>query len=269
MRYRARLLAKGFGQKAGVDYHETFSPVVRYSTLRLLFALAAKLNLDITHLDVTTAFLNGFLNETVYMKKPVTFESDKDDNTVFKLKRAIYGLKQSSRAWYERVNDYLLNLGYQKSKYEPCLFTKFEGSVKIIIALFVDDFVVFSNCVTVTDQLVSELSCKFKIKNLGQVQQCLGLRVNISKNKITVDQEQYVENLLRRFNMSDCKTAETPMEINLKLEKSQNVCNDFPFRQLIGSLMYLAVSTRPDIDYSVSFLSQFNNSYDETHWVLT
>lgn len=266
VRYRARLVAKGFTQKEGVDFHETFSPVLRYSTLRLLFALAAKLDLDISHLDVTTAFLNGFLDETVYMKKPITYECNSNDNKVLKLKRAIYGLKQSSRAWYQRVNDYLIDLGYKKSKYEPCLFTKCEGSVKVFIALFVDDFFVFSNSASGTDQLVNELSHKFKIKNLGQLRQCLGLRVKINKNVITVDQEQYVESLLRRFKMSQCKTVETPMEMNLKLEKSQNVCNDYPYQQLIGSLMYLAVLTRPDIAYSVSFLSQFNNSFNETHW---
>lgn len=267
VRYRARLVAKGFSQQAGVDFHETFSPVLRYSTLRLLFAVAAKLQLAISHLDVTTAFLNGILNETVYMKKPVTFEcDDTNNNKVLKLKRAIYGLKQSSRAWYQRVNDYLISLGYKKSAYEPCLFTKFQGNVKIIIALFVDDFFVFSNCTKATEQLVQELESKFKIKNLGQVKQCLGLRVNMCKDVITVDQEQYVDSLLNKFNMSHCKTAETPMEANLKLEKSLNVCSEYPYQQLIGGLMYLAVLTRPDIAYSVSYLSQFNNSYDETHW---
>ncbi|CAG4970927.1 unnamed protein product [Colias eurytheme] len=189
VRYRSRLVAKGFSQKAGVDYHETFSPVLRYSTLRLLFALAAKLNLDVTHLDVTTAFLNGFLNETVYMKKPVTFECNDGENKVLKLKRAIYGLKQSSRAWYERVNDYLISLGYKKSEYEPCLFSKFKDNVKIVIALFVDDFFVFSNCKKATEQLVQELSSKFKIKNLGQIRKCLGIRVKIDETKITLDQE--------------------------------------------------------------------------------
>lgn len=268
VRYRARLVAKGFSQKAGVDFHETFSPVLRYSTLRLLFSIAAKFSLDIRHLDVTTAFLNGFLNETVYMQKPVTYKGNSDDNEVLKLKRAIYGLKQSSRAWYQRINDYLINLGYLKSKYEPCLFMKYNGNVKVIIALFVDDFFVFSNCEMATNKLINELSCEFKMKDLGQIKQCLGLRVNMHKNVITVDQEQYVESLLKRFNMLHCKTVKTPMEINLKLEKSQNSCcdNNYPYRQLIGSLMYLAVLTRPDIAYSVIYLSQFNNSYDETHW---
>lgn len=269
VRYRARLVAKGFSQKPGVDFHETFSPVLRYSTLRLLFSIAVKLDLDIRHLDVTTAFLNGYLNETVYMRKPVTFDtSNKDDNKVLKLKRAIYGLKQSSRAWYKRVNDYLISLGFQKSKYEPCLFTKFNQNVKVIIALFVDDFFCFSNCQTATDKLINDLSSKFVIKDLGPIKQCLGLRVNVHKNVITVDQEQYVESLLKNYNMTHCKTSETPMEINLKLEKPQNDCcdNKYPYRQLLGSLMYLAVLTRPDIAFSVNYLSQFNNSYDETHW---
>lgn len=269
VRYRARLVAKGFSQKAGIDYHETFSPVLRYTTLRLLFSIAVKLGLDIRHLDVTTAFLNGFLNESVYMQKPVLYRDCNDnDNKVLKLKRAIYGLKQSSRAWYQRVNDYLESLGYLKSKYEPCLFTKSEGNAKVIIALFVDDFFVFSNCKMATNQLIQDLSSKFKIKDLGQIKQCLGLRVNMYKNAITVDQEQYIESLLKKFNMSHCKTIETPMEINLRLEKSENsLCNkNIPYRQLIGNLMYLAVLTRPDIAYSVCYLSQFNNSYDETHW---
>ena len=144
VRYRARLVAKGFTQRPGIDFDECFSPVVRHSTLRLLFALAVQLNLDICHLDVDTAFLNGFLNENVYMMKPPGFQcSDNNVNKVLRLKRAIYGLKQSSRAWYQRVEELLLSLGYKKSNLEPCLFTKIDKSVKIIIALYVDDFFVF------------------------------------------------------------------------------------------------------------------------------
>lgn len=266
VRYRARLVAKGYSQKVGIDYHETFSPVLRYSTLRLLFALAVKLNLDICHLDVTTAFLNGFLKEDVYMAKPVTHDCNSCSSKVLKLKRAIYGLKQSSRAWNQRIDKCLKNLGFKQSQYEPCLYTKFEGNLKIIIALFVDDFFVFYNCKETVNSLVNDLSSKFKIKNLGELKQCLGMRVKISKNKICLDQEQYIDNLLKRFNMLECKPVKTPMEVNLKLEKTQDICYDCPYQRLLGSLMYLAVLTRPDISYSVSFLSQFNNSYNETHW---
>lgn len=142
VRYRARLVAKGFTQRPGIDYEETFSPVVRHSTLKMLFALSVQLNLDITHLDVKTAFLNGYLKEDIYMVKP-DINFDKKKKVIVKLNKAIYGLKQSSRSWYERVEQCLCELGFKKSKLEPCIFTKMNDEVKIIIALYVDDFFVF------------------------------------------------------------------------------------------------------------------------------
>lgn len=269
VRYRARLVAKGFTQKLGIDYQETFSPVVRHSTLKLLFALSVQLNFDVTHLDVKTAFLNGYLKEDIYMVQPDINCDPSSKNKIVKLKKAIYGLKQSSRCWYERVEQCLCELGFQKNKIEPCLFSKTgSDNVKIIIALYVDDFFVFSNSKSETENLISVLSSKFKIKNLGQVQHCLGMRVKIDKNcnVITIDQEQYVEELLAKFNMQSCKFASTPMECKLNIEKSDTCNNEIPFQQLIGSLMYLSVLTRPDISFSVSFLSQFNKCYTNVHW---
>lgn len=267
-RYRARLVAKGFTQKKGIDFNETFSPVLRYSTLRLLFALSVNLNLNMNHLDVPTAFLNGFLTESVYMEIPDNSDFVDCKNKVLKLKRAIYGLKQSARAWYTRVEECLLKLEYQKSKYEPCLFIKCNNNVKVYIALFVDDFFIFYNCQNTYEHLKRELVMKFKIKDLGQIKQCLGMHVNVMKDCITVDQKQFVNSILKRFNMTDCSVVETPMEVNLKLEKeiSNDCLSKYPYQQLIGSLMYLSVLTRPDISYSVSFLSQYNNCYNENHW---
>lgn len=217
--YRARLVAKGFTQRRGIDYDDTFSPVVRHSTLKLLFALSVQLKLDFTHLDVKTVLLNGFLKEDIYMVQP---DIDCDLNkkkVIVKLNKAIYGLKQSARSWYERVEQCLCEEGYKKSYIEPCVFTKMNDDVKIVIALYVDDFFVFSNNQEETDKLISLLSSKFKIKNLGQVQQCLGMRVKIDKqsNVITLDQEKYVDQLLEKFNMLNCKIASTPMECKLDI----------------------------------------------------
>ncbi|CAH2104034.1 unnamed protein product [Euphydryas editha] len=269
VRFRARLVAKGFTQVKGVDFNETYSPVLRYSTLRLLFALSVNLDLNMNHLDVPTAFLNGYINECVFMELPENSEHINNcKSKVLKLKRAIYGLKQSARAWYVRVEESLLKLGYNKSKYEPCLFMKCHNNVKVYVALFVDDFFVFYNCKTTYQELKIVLESEYKIKDLGRIKQCLGMNVNVSKNCITLDQEKFIDNVLARFNMTNCNTSDTPMETNLKLEKSiDNQCDEkFPYQQLVGSLMYLSVLTRPDISFSISFLSQFNTCYNETHW---
>lgn len=269
VRYKARLVAKGYTQKPGVDYDETFSPVIRHSTLRFLLGLSVQLNLKTTHLDVTTAFLNGSLTETVYMMRPECFEKSVNRGQVLKLKRAIYGLKQASRVWYEKVENVLTKLCYKKSKYEPCVYLKYEGNFKTIVALYVDDFFIFSNSDAETNFLKKELSSKFKIKDLGEMKQCLGMRVRIDQCKklVTLDQEQYIDELLSRFNMMECKPVSTPMENNLKLIKSEKQDDTkFPYQQLIGGLMYLAVLTRPDISFCISYLSQFNNCFNESHW---
>lgn len=267
VRYRARLVAKGFTQRRGIDYEDTFSPVVKHSTLRMLFALSVQWDMDITHLDVTTAFLNGHLKEDIYMSIPEGFQNVSSQK-VLKLKRAIYGLKQSSLVWYQKVKDCLCNLGFTMSKYEPCLFIKNTGNVKIIVTVYVDDFLIFSNCAKETEKLKTVLGSNFKLKDLGSVRRYLGMRINVNKesNTLTVDQHEYIEQLLARFDMSNCNTADTPIECKLNIEKSESCATNVPYQRLIGSLMYLAILTRPDIAYALSYLSQFNNCYDVTHF---
>lgn len=268
VRYRARLVAKGFSQKQGVDYTETFSPVVRHTTLRLLFSLSVQLGLDVTHLDVKTAFLNGDLEETIYMQKPDCYNSPGSANKVLKLKKAIYGLKQASRAWNKKVDSCLLDNGYLKSKLEPCMYTKMVENKKTIVTVYVDDFFIFSNDKKESENLKEVLSSQFQIKDLGQVKQCLGMNVKFNKleGSVTLDQESYIDTLLQKFNMTDCKTYDTPMETKLNVNMDQKLNDQVPFQQLIGSLMYLSVLTRPDITYSVSYLSQFNNCHTDEHW---
>lgn len=267
VRYRARLVAKGFTQRPGIDYSDIFSPVVKHSTLRMLFALSVQWEMDITHLDVTTAFLNGHLKEDIYMSIPEGFVKE-SNGKVLKLKKAVYGLKQSSLVWYEKVRDCLCNLGFTNSKYEPCLFTQNSDKVKVIVAVYVDDFLIFSNCTRKTEELKSSLASEFKLKDLGFVKRYLGMRINVNKecNTITVDQSHYIEQLLNKFNMSECKTVDTPIECKLDIKQSEKCAKDIPYQKLIGSLMYLAVLTRPDIAYSISYLSQFNNCYNENHY---
>lgn len=268
-KYKARLVARGFSQKPGIDFNETFSPVVRHSTMRILFNLANELEMDIEHIDVTTAFLHSELKEEIFMEQPMGYKND--SNKVCLLQKSIYGLKQASRVWNDSVNKLLFTNGYSQTKCEPCVYVKRNSSNLTILAIYVDDFFLFTNDSVEKKQLLSNLSNKFNIKNLGSIKNCLGINIvrNREKGTILLSQKDYIKRLLCRFGMSDCKGISTPMQLNEKFNKCDNNVSDnnYNFRELIGSLMYLSVCTRPDITYACNILSQFNNCYERAHWL--
>lgn len=267
-KFKARLVARGFSQVQGIDFNETFAPVVRYSTLRLLFAIANERDMDINHLDVTTAFLNSNLDECIYMEQPCGFENE-SKNKVCLLNKSIYGLKQASRTWNQTIHKILTSIGYVRSKCEPCIYIKRNEEVLIIIAIYVDDFFVFSNSKMEKQKLINQLKEEFDVKDLGPVTNCLGMKVNRDRNNGTLNlsQSQYIKNLLTKFGMAEAKPATTPMAVNTKFEKGSKDNNKYPYQQLIGGLLHLAVCTRPDIAYATSILSQFNTCYDDSHWI--
>lgn len=266
--YKARLVAKGFTQKYGVDYSETFSPVIRFTNLRLLLAMTVELDLEADHLDVETAFLNGDIDEQIFMTQPEGFIEPGSENKVCLLKKAVYGLKQSAKLWYEKAHNVLLELNFVQSKIEPCIFFKNFADSLIIIALYVDDFFVFYSNHQEAKTLKIELKKHFHIKDLGPISNILGIKVarNRSRGELKISQEQYIKKVLDRFEMSNCGTVNSPLEQNQKFSVAGEFV-DVPYQQLIGSIMYLSVCTRPDISFSVSFLSQFNNTHTKEHWV--
>lgn len=213
---------------------------------------------------MTTAFLNADLNEKVYMRQAEGLVDKERKKKVCLLKRAIYGLKQASRACYEKVHSILVELKFRRSESEHCVYYKLNDKSIVIIALYVDDFLIFSNDEDQKNKLEQALMNEFEIKGLGEAKHVLWMRIRRTKDAIVVDQTKYIEQVLSKLNMTDCKSVGTPLEAGKKLIKAEvhnDVENDkFPYRELLGCLMYLAVCSRPDIAYASSLLSQFNST---------
>lgn len=252
------MVAKGFNQVIGIDYEETFSLVVRNSTLRFLIALAVEHKMDIDHLDMDTVFLNGEIKEQIYMMQPEGFKVKGQEDKVCLLNKAIYGLKQASRLLNKKVHSVLQEIGYKQSEHEPCVYFKISENKIVVVALYVDDFLIFSNNLEEKIKLKDHFKSKFKIKDLGEAKQCLGLSIGRNKRtgEIFIYQKQYILEILEKFGMINCKPVATPVDQGLKGAEDTSVkIDNVPYQNIIGSLMYL-VNTRPNLAFIVSFLTR-------------
>jgi hypothetical protein len=264
-RYKARLVAKGFTQTEGIDYMDTFSPVVKMTTVRVFMALAASQDWPLFQLDVNTAFLHGDLNEEVYMKPPPGLPLQQE-NLVCKLQRSLYGLKQASRQWNAKLTETLISSGFIQSKADYSLFTKKTSRGFTAILVYVDDLVLGGTDIEEINQLKSMLDQKFSIKDLGQLKYFLGFDVARTKAGIALCQRKYTLDLLADAGLLAAKPCSTPMQPQLQLHKSSGTPLTDPttYRRLIGRLLYLTHS-RPEISYAVSKLSQFLDAPTDTH----
>lgn len=216
IRYKARLVAKGCSQREGVDYKETFSPVIRYSSIRFLMALAVRYKLKIEQMDAVTAFLQGDIDETIYMRQPEMY--DDGSGRVCKLKRSIYGLKQASRQWNLKLSQALIDCGFIQCQTDSCIYIrrhKFESL--IIVAVYVDDLLIFYNNNEWRTELKKQLTTQFRMKDLGEASNILGIRMQRDATTIKLDQRRYIEDILKRFNMGDSNPVKTPADPNQKL----------------------------------------------------
>jgi hypothetical protein len=264
-RFKARLVIKGYEQKHGIDYEETFAPVAKFVTVRLLFALAAQYNWEIDQMDVITAFLNPTLHEEVYMELPEGYQSTSTSASGGKqycrLKKSLYGLKQAPRAWYEDIDAFLTgSLGLTRSKEDPNLYISQEAN--IILLLWVDDILLFSPNKVAIQSLKTKLSAKYRMSDLGPVQQFLGIQIERDRQKRTlrIHQKPYIEAILKRFQMDNCNGVATPMETNLQLDPATDDASPIEridYQRAIGSIMYAMLGTRPDLAFAVSSLSQY------------
>jgi transposase InsO family protein len=256
-KYKARFVAHGSSQKEGIDYEETFVLVARYTTIKTIIALAAKMKWKLHQMDVKIAFLNGVIEEEVYIEQPQGFEVEDKKTHVCKLKKALYGLKQAPRAWYGRIDSFLTSLGFTKSKADSCLYFKVMNDKPVILLLYVDDLFLTGDEKLITE-CKKKLNVEFEMKDLGLMHYFLGIEVWQSPERIFLNQGKYAVEILKRFDMLEFKSMNTPMETKLKLlnEISSKLIDATLYRQIIGSLMYLT-NTRPDICFAVNTLSQF------------
>jgi hypothetical protein len=240
-RFKARLVAKGYAQKYGIDYDETFSPVVRFSSIRTLLAFAVQNNMVIHQMDVVTAFLNGRLDEDIYMRQPEGYVQSGKEHLVCKLEKSLYGLKQSPRCWNRALQEKLEKLGFIKVSADPCVYVKKEDTL-IIIAVHVDDLIILAENVQEMEEMKRVLKVEFKITDMGELQYYVGVSVVQDKqnNRLWLHQRQYINKIVVKFGQAEAKTVATPADVNVKLIKEDRVSKPVDptqYQSIIGSLL--------------------------------
>ena len=275
-RFKARLVAKGFEQIAGIDFDQTFSPVARMASLRLVLALSAIYRFEVHQMDVETAFLNADLEEEVYIRAPEGYTMPTGCDCI-RLKKALYGLKQAPRAWNRDINLKLHGMGFHQLQSEPCLYLHYKDADICIISLYVDDLVIAASSLAVINHVKSKLQQFYLMKDLGVVDEILGCKVCVDRDLdcITIQQAQYTKEIIKKFlPADDTITYSVPADPALHLVQSQCATSpadrmfmhDVPYRQAVGSLLWLALGTRPDISYAVGQVAKFNANPGPVHW---
>lgn len=268
-KFKARLVAKGYSQIKNEDYTDIFAPVVKLSTVRTLLSIANHSNLIVESMDVKTAFLNGFLDEELYMKQPEGCEDPSKPQLVCKLKRSLYGLKQAPRAWNRRFHQFMQKQKFQQSKNDYCLYSRCSGNSKLYLLLYVDDILIIGDSKDEVQKFKNCLSETFQMTDLGPLSNFLGIQIkrNESENILTFNQRKYILTILKKFDMENCNSVSTPIEPKLNLERGkEEKLTTKPYRELLGSLMYIMLGTRPDISFSLNYLSRFASCATDHHW---
>ena len=268
-RYKARLVAQGYSQQCGLDYDETFSPVVRTESVRALIALAAKNNMILHQLDVTTALLNGTLDKEIYMKQPEGFEIKGKEHLVCKLRKSIYGLKQASRCWNTALHAHLCTTGFCQSDNDPCIYVSEDGMVTL--AVYVDDIILGTCSEKRMKEVKQAIGQKFITRDMGELEYFLGVAVNQNKKSgaVWIGQPVYTRKAIEKFNMSEAKPVATPVDSSVKLTKAEEDSETIDqglYQSAVGCLLYLSTWKRPDIAFAVSNVAKFCSNPSKEHW---
>ncbi|GKA88615.1 zinc finger, CCHC-type containing protein [Tanacetum coccineum] len=267
-KFKARLVIQGFKQKSGINYFDTYALVARISTIRLLIAITSINSLIIHQMDVKTTFLNGKLDEEVYMNQPQGFILPGNENKVCKLIKSLYGLKQAPKQWNQTFDEMVLSNGYLLNQVDKCVYSKFNEFGKgVIICLYVDDMLIFGTDQVQVDLTKEFLSSRFFMKDMGEADVILGIRIKHESNGIAISQSHYIEKVLKKFNYFDCTLFSTPMDTTEKLMPNNGqVVSQLEYSRVIGCLMYAMTCTRPVISFAVGKLSRYTSNLGTQYW---
>jgi hypothetical protein len=274
-RYKARLVVQGQKARPGIDFTDKFSPTIKIASFRLVCALAAKHGMLLHSIDITSAYLNGVLEEPIYMRQPSGFHTgDKDDVCI--LQKAIYGLPQAGRQWNKKLHSVLKDMGFTRLESDRSLYIFTKGEVQVIVPVYVDDITLASTSQAEIDHTIQELQKRFKLRNLGPTNWILGMEVHNdpANGTLSLSQRRYTLEILEEFGMLGCNPVKTPFISRQHLDSSmcpstteeKEIMSKRPYLRGVGKVLYLANTTRPDIAWVVGKLARFGANPGTKHW---
>ncbi|KAJ9561442.1 hypothetical protein OSB04_006602 [Centaurea solstitialis] len=264
---KSKVSNKGYRKKEGLDYFDTYSPVTRITSIRLVLAIAAIRNLQIHQMDVKTGFLNGELDEEIYMEQPEGFVVKGKENKVCKLVKSLYGLKQAQKQWHQKFDQAMLESGFKISECDKCVYMKDTAHGYVILCLYVDDMLIIGSDDKMIRSTKDMLKSKFDMKDMDLADVILGIKITRTQNGLVLSQIHYVDKILEKFNQGDTGIARTPIDTSQHLSKNRgdNVAQ-VEYSRIIGGLMYLMSCIGPDLAYAVSRLSRYTSNPSVEHW---
>ena len=266
-KYKARLVIKGYRQTKGLDYFDTYSLVTRINSIRMVLAIAALKYLEVHQMDVKTAFLNGDLNEEIYMEQPEGFSAPGQEMKVYRLVKSLYGLKQAPKQWHEKFDNVMLSHGFKINECDKCVYVKDDEHGYVIVCLYVDDMLIVGSDDKMITSTKNMLNSRFDMKDMGLADVILGIKIKITSDGLVLSQSHYVDNILGKFDKDKSGIARTPVDVTLHFSKNKGESvAKVEYSRVIGSLMYLMSCTRPDIAYAVNKLSRYTSNPRAMHW---